>query len=76
MKKDPSPVVLEGDEATPGTLNLLDAQVQAFGRAVGGVGTVMVQISVRQRSRISPSDRISSTSSLWHPTMALFYLQR
>ena len=29
------------------------------------------KISVRQRSSVSPSERISATSSLLHPTMAL-----
>ena len=43
MKKDPQPVVLEAGEATTGTLDLLDAQVEAFGRAVGSAGAVMVQ---------------------------------
>jgi hypothetical protein len=43
MKNDPQPGVLEAGEATPGTLDLLDAQVEALGRAVGGAGAVMVQ---------------------------------
>jgi len=43
MKKDPQPVVLEAREATPGTLDLLHAEVEALGRAVGGAGAMVVQ---------------------------------
>jgi hypothetical protein len=43
MKKDPQSVVFEAGEATPGTLDLLDAQVETLGRAVGRPGAVVVQ---------------------------------
>ena len=63
--------MLEAGEAAAGTLDPLHAQVHALGRPVGGTGAVMVQDLVDQRSRVSPRERISGTSSPWHPTMAL-----
>ena len=43
MKEDPQSVVIEAGEATARTLDLLHAQVEAFGRTVRGAGPVVVQ---------------------------------
>src|SRR5215207_6913162 len=41
VKQHAEPVVVEGAEAVPAALDLLDAQVQAFGRPVRGSGVVV-----------------------------------
>jgi len=71
MKEDAQAVVLEAGEPTSGPPDLLRAQVETIGRIVRRSGAVVwIKISVRQRSRVSPSERNSSTSSPLHPTMA------
>jgi hypothetical protein len=38
VEQDAEPVVVEPSEAVPGAFDLLHAQVQSFGRPVGGAG--------------------------------------
>ena len=67
MKKDPQPVVLEAGEATSGTLDLLDAQVQTLGRAVGGAGAMVVQdLGAPALERVA--ERADLFDLVWSPT--------